>query len=293
MGLRRVAVAAAVATILSTLGLSAQRNRTDEVLAREAAYLHEFVQRFSGVVAEERYVQDAKTVPRARTRGTVVRSRLFTRHVELTSDFLLVKLKDSGEWQVFRDVFDVNGEAVRDRDERLTTLFLNPTRSALDDAKAIALEGARYNLGGAERTINNPLLVLAFLQAAYQPRFRFSLNTSDKDAGPGIWVLEYKEQSRPTLIREGASGDVVAKGRIWIESGSGRVVKTELAVNELDNIVTSFRFDERFQIAIPVEMREEYWTDTESIVGVASYSRFRRFDVTTDEEFQAPRVPLM
>ena len=79
---------------------------------------------------------------------------------------------------------------------------------------------------------------------------------------------------------------MVAKGRIWIESESGRVVKTELAVNELDNIVTSFRFDQRFQIAIPVEMREEYWTDTESIVGVASYSRFRRFDVTTDEEFQ-------
>ena len=206
------------------------------------------------------------------------------------SDFLLVKLKDSGEWQVFRDVFDVNGEPVRDRDERLTKLFLNPTRSVLDDANAIALEGARYNLGGAERTINNPLLVLAFLQAAYQPRFRFSLNTSDKDAGPGIWVLEYKEQSRPTLIRERSNSDVVAKGRIWIESESGRVVKTELAVNELDNIVTLFRFDERFQIAVPVEMREESWTDTESIVGVASYSRFRRFDVTTDEEFQEPRT---
>ena len=275
---------------LSTLSVSAQRNRTDEVLAREAAYLREFVQRFSNVVAEERYVQDAKTVPRARTRGAAVPSRLFTRHVELMSDFLLVQLKESGEWQAFRDVFDVNGEPVRDRDERLTKLFLNPTGSILDDAYAIAREGARYNLGSADRTINNPLLVLAFLQAGYQPRFRFSLNTSDKDAGPGIWVLEYKEQSRPTLIRERSNSDVVAKGRIWIESESGRVVKTELAVNELDNIVTLFRFDERFRIAVPVEMREEYWTDSESIVGVASYSRFRRFNVTTDEEFQEPSI---
>ena len=262
MVLRLVAFAVAVMTALSTLSVSAQRNRTDEVLAREAAYLQQFVHRFSDVVAEERYVQDAKTVPRARTRGTVVRSRLFTRHVELMSDFLLVKLKESNEWQAFRDVFEVNGEPVRDRDERLTKLFLNPTGSLLDDANAIALEGSRYNLGGAERTINNPLLVLAFLQAAYQPRFRFSLNTSDKDAGPGIWVLEYKEQTRPTLIRERSSGDVVAKGRIWIESESGRVVKTELAVSELDNIVTLFRFDERFQIAVPVEMREEFWTDS-------------------------------
>lgn len=290
MTLRLVFVAGAVIAALSAASLSAQRNRTEDVLAREAAYLREFVQRFSDVVAEERYVQDAKTVPRARTRGAAVPSRLFTRHVELMSDFLLVKLKESGEWQAFRDVFDVNGEPVRDRDERLTKLFINPTQSILDDANAIALEGARYNLGSAERTINNPLLVLAFLQATYQPRFRFSLNTSDKDAGPGIWVLEYKEQSRPTLIRERSNSDVVAKGRIWIESASGRVVKTELAVNELDSIVTVFRFDERFQIAIPVEMREEYWTDTESIVGVASYSRFRRFGVTTDEEFQEPRT---
>ena len=287
MSLRLAAVA--IVTALSTLSVTAQRNRTDEVLAREAAYLREFVKRFSGVVAEERYVQDSRTVPRARTKGSVVRSQLFTRHVELMSDFLLVKLKDSSEWHMFRDVFDVNGEPVRDRDERLTKLFLNPMTSRIEEANAIALEGARYNLGGAERTINNPLLVLAFLQTAYQTRFRFSLNTSDKDAGPGIWVLEYKEQARPTLIREKPNGDIVAKGRIWIESESGRVVKTELAVDELDNIVTSFRFDERFQIAVPHEMREEFWTDSESIVGVASYSRFRRFDVTTEEEFQEPR----
>jgi hypothetical protein len=285
MSLRLAAIV--VVTALSTLTVTAQRNRTDDLLAREAAYLREFVTRFAGVVAEERYVQDSRTVPRTRTRGAV-RSQLFTRHVELRSDFLLVKLKQAGEWHVFRDVFEVNAEPVRDRDERLTTLFLNPSPSVIQEANAIALEGARYNLGGAERTINNPLLVLAFLQAAYQPRFRFSLDTSDKDAGPGIWVLEYKEHTRPTLIREGPNGDRAAKGRIWIESESGRVVKTELAVTELDNIVTSFRFDERFQIAVPYEMREEFWTDSESIVGVASYSRFRRFDVTTEEEFQEP-----
>jgi hypothetical protein len=287
MNLRLAVVA--VVTALSTLSVSAQRNRTDELLAREAAYLSEFVTRFSGVVAEERYVQDSRTVPRARTRGAVVRSQLFTRHVELRSDFLLVKLKELREWHVFRDVFEVNGEPVRDRDERLTKLFLNPSTSVVEEANAIALEGARYNLGGAERTINNPLLVLAFLQAAYQPRFRFSLNTNDKEAGPGIWVLEYKEQTRPTIIREQSNADLVAKGRIWIESASGRVVKTELAVTELDNIVTSFKYDDRFHIAIPHEMREEFWTDTESIVGVASYDRFRRFDVTTEEEFQEPR----
>ena len=288
MTLRR-AVVAIVTAALSTLSVSAQRNRTDDVLAREADYLHEFVKRFSGVVAEERYVQDSRTVPRARTRGTVVRSQLFTRHVELMSDFLLVQLKESGEWHAFRDVFEVNSEPVRDRGERLTKLFLQPTTSAIGEATAIASEGARYNLGGAERTINNPLLALAFLQASYQSRFGWSLHMTDKDAEPGVWILEYKERTRPTLIRNLPDGDLVAKGRIWIENQTGRVLKTELVANELDNIVTSFRFDERFQIAVPHEMREEFWTDTESIVGVATYGRFRRFDVSTEEEFQEPR----
>ena len=200
-------------------------------------------------------------------------------------------MKDSGEWHVFRDVFEVNGEPVRDRDERLTKLFLNPSRSALDDATAIALEGARYNLGGAERTINNPLLVLAFppggLPAAL-PLFIEYRATRKPGRASGSSSTRNRRVRRSSA--SGPTATCVAKGRIWIESDSGRVVKTELAVTELDNIVTSFRFDERFQIAVPHEMREEFWTDTESIVGVASYSRFRRFDVTTEEEFQEPRT---
>ncbi len=282
----RVALVAVVAAAVSTLDVSAQRNRLEDVLAREAAYLSDFVSRFSSVVAQEHYIQNAKTIPRVRARGAAASAQLFARHVELTSDFLLVKLRGSNAWQVFRDVFEVNGAPVRDRDERLTKLFLTPSTTALEEATAITLEGARHTLAGAGRTINNPLLALAFLQAYYQPRFRFSLHMTDKDAEPGVWILEYKEQTRPTLLRLQPDADLVAKGRIWIESETGRVVKTELAVGELDSIVTSFRFDERFQIAVPLEMREEFWMDNESVVGVATYDRFRRFDVSTEEQFR-------
>jgi hypothetical protein len=284
----RVALVAFVAVAVSTAGVSAQRNRLEDVLAREAAYLSDFVSHFSSVVAQEHYIQDAKMLPRARAKGAAASAQLFARHVELTSDFLLVKSQATSDWHVFRDVFEVNGAPVRDRDERLTKLFLTPSTTALDEAMAITLEGARHNLVGTGRTINNPLLALAFLQAYYQPRFRFSLHTTDKDAEPGVWILEYKEQTRPTLLRLQPDGDLVAKGRIWIESESSRVVKTELAVGELDSIVTSFRFDERFQIAVPLEMREEFWMGNESVVGVATYDRFRRFDVSTDEQFRQP-----
>lgn len=288
----RFALLVAATLSLSTIGTSAQRINTQELLARAAAYLRVFVERFSNVVAEERYVQDSKTFPRSRPRG-VPRSTLpasgLPRHIELTSDFLLVASQDDPHVMYgFRDVFAVNGEPVRDREDRLTKLFLQRSATALEQAHKISAEGARYNLVGASRTLNNPLVALGFLQAIYQPRFRFSLRGTDAELGPDVWVLEYKEETRPTLLRLLPDDDLVAKGRVWIEGGTGRVLKTELSVAELDTIVTFFRFDDRFQIAVPFQMREDFWMGNEVIAGVATYDQFRRFNVRTEEEFREP-----
>jgi hypothetical protein len=210
------------------------------------------------------------------------------RHIELTSDFLLVQSPDKRWMYAFRDVFAVNGEPVRDREDRLTKLFLQPLDAAVKLAERIAAEGSRYNLAGDARTVNTPLLALGFLQAYYQPRFHFSLRGPDPDLGRDVWVVEFKEDARPTLLRNVPDGDLPVKGRAWIEGASGRVVKTELQTGELDTIVTLFRYDERFQIAVPVQMREDFWYGAEVIAGVATYDRFRQFRVRTEEEFQQP-----
>ena len=83
----------------------------------------------------------------------------------------------------------------------------------------------------------------------------------------------------------------MAKGRVWIQSATGMIVKTELTVLDADTIVTSFRFDERFQIAVPYEMREDYWIGSNVVTGVATYDRFRQFSVKTEEQFQPPDAP--
>jgi hypothetical protein len=75
-------------------------------------------------------------------------------------------------------------------------------------------------------------------------------------------------------------------GRRWIESGSGRIVKTELIVSGSDRVTTTFRFDERFQIAVPVDIREAYVTGRTAIEGRATYGQFRRFGVSTAEQFE-------
>ena len=126
-------------------------------------------------------------------------------------------------------------------------------------AEQIRDEGARYNLGNMRSTIGNPVMALAVLQRSYQPRFRFSLGKEDRGVGAGVWIVDYKEETPPAMIRGEAGTNLFAHGRLWIEAISGRVVKTELRVEQpaiRAVVTTTFRPDERFDIGVPLEMRE-------------------------------------
>ena len=114
----------------------------------------------------------------------------------LVSDFLLVEVKGEG-WLPFRDVFERDGRPVRDREERLATIFLKGGRDAFEQARAIMDEGARYNIGNINRNINMPTLPLAFLTERHRHRFEFKLGKRD-DADPGV-EIEFRETARPDL----------------------------------------------------------------------------------------------
>jgi len=63
---------------------AAQLARLDDVLARAGAYVIEFERQFSGIVAEERYVQEVKRFGRSSMLISPMRR-------ELRSDLLLVR----------------------------------------------------------------------------------------------------------------------------------------------------------------------------------------------------------
>ena len=280
--------------------LSAAPSKGDEIVARAADYVAGFVRRFSTIVVEERFVQDARRIGgtartgAGRNAGSIRDKEVVAAgvavHRELVSDYLLVKSPDLGEWHTFRDVLEVDGRTVRDRTQRLTALFLESAPAAEQRAAEIDREGIRYNLGDPSRSINNPLLVLGFLQAPYRSRFKFSLRDPDPELGPDVWTLEYREQARPTILRRLPDGDLAARGRLWIEARTGRVLRTELTVSDDDEITVSFRFDDRFQIAVPIEMREHYWNGNEYVEGIARYDHFREFAVRTEEKIQTEQT---
>ena len=266
---RLPALVLAIAAVATATG-SAQSSGKQDLLDRATACVLNFVERFTSVVAEELYLQETRSPSQRR---------------ELKSDFLLVRPQGFDGWLQFRDVFEVNGRPVRARAERLTALFLDSPENALARAVEVAREGARFNLEDIG-TLNQPLTALGFLQPAYAPRFRFTVGPLDKNEGPGVRLVQYREVGRPTVLHtDRANGDLPARGRVWIEEATGRIMKTEMLVGGAQ-ITTSYRFDDDLQVIVPVEMRESYRLRTGPMTGVAKYGRFRRFGVSTEEQLK-------
>jgi hypothetical protein len=272
----RVIAAALLLAVLAVVPRAEADDRTDALMTRVAAYISQFIVRFSNVVAEEHYRQE-QSVPH-RTR-------------ELTSDFMLVRYPGGTEWLMFRDVAAVDGMPVREQQERLTRLFLQPFDDAVERARAISRAADKYNLVNVGN-INNPLVAMALLQQEYQSRFHYTLSGIDKKVGASVRVVHFQERRRPTILRSDGSADLPARGLAWVEEPTGRVVKTELQVGSATfpvRITTTFAADDTLQIDVPVEMREWYPDGPGEITGVATYSHFRRFEVKTDESIETGR----
>ena len=271
-------IAAGLAVLMAATTLAAADKPASKALLDVAStYLSDFVEKFSNVVAEEKYVQTWST-----NSGVMMARR------ELRSDFLLAKPANASAWMTFRDVFEVDGAAVRDQEQRLVELFLKPSPKAAEEASAIALESARYNIGNIQRTINQPLFGLILLQRSFQGRFTYSVDKNDKDVGRNVWIIQYKESSRPSFVRGSSGKDLPARGRFWVDAITGHLMKTELLLEDnvqKTELTTAFRPDERFGISVPTEMKEQYSIKGNGgrIQGVATYQRFREFAVDVSE----------
>ncbi len=115
-------------------------------------------------------------------------------------------------------MFEKDGEPVRDREARLETLLRDPSGAAGGRIADIIAESANYNIGGITRNINTPLMALQFLDADYQPRFKFKhvdraqpVFKDERDkaindtpvfrVSTEMWTIEYQERDRNTIIR--------------------------------------------------------------------------------------------
>jgi len=239
-----------------------------ELQRRTAAYVGMVVVGLSNVIAEEDF---ALTDP--------------DRHV--VSDFRLVQHPASDSFFLsFREVVTVDDTAVPGRVEQLEELFLQPLGLVRERVRQITQASSQY----VPPTLN-PLFGLAFLQADYQSRFQLTM----REAGDGwpaqVTAVSFEETGRPTILRGGPGGDldVPTRGIAWIETGTGRLLQTELQIGEgrrAPRITTRYRVDPTLQIMVPEEMR------TENPKGVATYRNFRRWGVGIETIFAGDEAGL-
>lgn len=281
----------AMAGALAVLGASpapAQAPSLDVVLKRAASYVARFHEQLSQIVAEETYRQTVVDTSRFTNTMLPLPSRT------LRSDLLLVKSTGEQRHVELRDVFEVDGKPVRDRQARLERLLTRNSRSAGSHIAAILSESARYNVGTIQRNVNTPLMALLFLQEGYQPRSTFKHVTRNEPVfresrdsalnqtpvfrvSTEMWTIEFEERKTATVIRTPSGGNLPARGRFWIDPATGAVLISELKLSSdvMAHVTVSYQSEPLMGFLVPVEMRESYSRYGELITGHAVYGKFR------------------
>ena len=263
----------------------------DDVLARAAAYVARFDRTLSSLVAEERYEQ---TLTPASLGAGRLRSGApaDARRRVLRSDFLLVRSEGSADWVPFRDVFEVDGSAIREREDRLMALFVEAPHDFFEQAQRISTESSRYNIGPVIRTVNVPTLPLRFLEGPNIRRMMFDKVGETRVDGTAVWEIRFAEISVPTLVRTTNDRDLPAQGTFWIEPGSGAVARAQIRLRTGDlrsEISVAYTPNEAIGVRLPGELKERYRSPDFDIVGTATYGRIRQFRVTTEEVVEDAR----
>ena len=273
--MRFLAAAACSLLITEAAALSPQPAARLEDRLRD--YIERFEQEASALVAEEDYVQK---LVRYQGMSAVNQDR------RVRSDYVLVKPADNEPWLGYRDIFEVDGHAVRDREERLVSVLAATTPDSRERAMAMVREGSRYNLG-PERTINVPTLPLQLLARANVMRFNLR--------APRNWQrqreveIPFQESVRPTLVRTPEGASVETRGMIRVRVSDGAILEARLdfkfsSPSQRDrdaNLHVRFAEVPGITVPVPIRMSESVPVyPSGEATGIAIYSKYRRFQTT-------------
>jgi hypothetical protein len=268
------------------VGLGAVRQQEPALggtLAAASAYLNDLPRHVDGVVIAEDYVQEGQAQSVSLRR--------------LQSDIVLLADSSVG-WIEFRDTTAVDGKPVADRETRVADLFAHPSASAMEQARRIVREGARFNLvpfgETLDRTLNLPMAALAFLRPENQSRSTFKLDGSASVGGVRTNVVPFKEQTSPRLI--GTPDGAAASGTFWIDPASGGVRRSELKLTTRRGptaVDATIRVEYQdvpvLHLLLPKAMDEFYMVTNNGsraavVEGHAVYSNYRQFNVAVSEQ---------
>jgi VWFA-related protein len=262
------------------------------ILDRAGEYVTRYAESFRYVVAEELYRQWLVDAVTGRTTTRTLRS-----------DLVFVSVPGSLPWGTFRDVFEVDGHILADREGRLAKVFGKPSPDVVRQAQEILKESSRYNLGFAYRNVNSPTLGMLLLLLDNQRRLEFERKGERTISGVRCVEVAFRELRDATVVRDQWGGDVHSHGHFWIDATRGAVFRTEveydLASNSAEDpedrktgsVATEYRRESWIDVLVPDSMKELYRLGPTRIEGTARYSKYRQFSVTTNETATLPPKP--
>lgn len=260
----------------------------DDVLARAREAVARYLDQAAFLLADERCDQkDFEAVRNHDSIGGVLLQPRGQRRWK--AEIALVPTPDlapgGNPWTEFRDILEVDGRAVADRQERLSTMLREQSTVPIDQARAIVAQSARFNIG-RERNTNTPSMPLLVLAPSNAHRFFFTAAGAEKVDGTAVLKVQFKELRAPTLIKSGAY-DCFAVGHFWITTEAGTVVRAEIRCGDEKHatppMTVQYRNDARLGLSVPSEMYERPFegpvtVGMSSVEGKCRYSNYRRFE---------------
>lgn len=264
-----VAVALPFSRSVTAQGSARGDSSLEAVLAKASAYLTEYREQLTYVMATERSKQTL--VGGFAAGGTADET--------LASDVYFVYIPADKVWMAVRDVEIVDGKTLKNRDNVRELL----NSGQVGAARALKDRNARYNLGTVLRNFNEPTLSLLVLDDAHRNRFTFVRQGS---RGSTVTV-SFVEKTQPTLIIDTGGKPAYASGELTIDAPTGRIERANLKVRLSGGIdaalTTTYRPDPKLKMWVPAKFEEQYSLGgrrPEKITASSTYSDFSRFDVS-------------
>jgi hypothetical protein len=286
-----------LAPCLSVPPTVAQAPSLESVLAKAAEYVAACNQAHSLLIAEESYQQLLRpygsTTHDLLSSGAPLGEMGTPKLRKMRSEFALVAVPEAHGWAVFRDVFEVDGKTLRPEKNRLERAFAESADTAPGLARTFTDAALKYNLGRTQRDVNVPTFPLMFLMPEHQQGFAFTRKGEKRVDGATVWVIDYVETERPALSTMADGSPKPARGEMWVEPASGRVVKTHLVFDALDAypdmklhperyadfprviIDVTYKRDAALDAWVPAQVEESYTRRDEMLTCKITYSKFR------------------
>lgn len=243
---------------------------TKGLVASARKYVSDYEKNFAFIVADEWYQQVQRDED-----GRIQLNRV------LKSEVFLTFLEADGEWIAVRDVMEVDGRPVTNRD-RLRDLLAKGGQFR-GVAKQVIDSNARYNIGSVSRNFNEPTLPLLLFETRRAASVEFDRKKVSREGPLTIATLSFSERDSGTIVG-GPGGPAPAKGTFVIDAASGTVRETTFEIKHSDiraSLKTQYERDPKLGLWLPATFSERYerTKDVKEVIECeAKYSNYRRFE---------------